>query len=295
MTPPAGEPAGDLPPPPPRRSSAPAAGKSGGGAWSDLSRRVASTVVLLGIGVAIALATGIWLRLFISAIVAITFWELARVTGWRHPEMHATLFGRMRPVVLALLAGLTLMAVLTGGAPGMLAIPIVIGLIGAADRDRVSYAIFGLAILLVGDGLVHLREGLGLGAVLWTMGVVVISDTLGYFVGRTVGGPKFWPALSPKKTWSGTIAGWIGAALFGALLVALARGGIQLILLSPLVALAGQMGDIAESWLKRRAGVKDSSNLIPGHGGFMDRFDAVCGAVLMVSLLDLVGLVPIEG
>lgn len=284
--------AADLPPPPARRSVA-AAPVRVGGKWSDLSRRVASTVVLLGIGVALAVSSGMWLRLLIAAITAVTFWELARLTAWRHPEMHATLFGRFRPIVLALLAGLSLLAVLNGGATGMLAIPIAIGLIGAAERDRVSYALFGMAILFVGDGLVELRETLGLGAVLWVMGVVIISDTLGYFAGRAIGGPKFWPALSPKKTWSGTVAGWLGAMLFGFALAATAGGGYALIWMSPLVALAGQMGDIAESWLKRRAGVKDSSNLIPGHGGFMDRFDAVCGAILAVCLLDFLGLIPI--
>lgn len=287
-------------PPPPHRAAAAAARKAAeaagtpGGKWSDLSRRAASTAVLLTIGIALAASTGIWLRAFVSLITAITFWELARLTGWRHPEMHATLFGRWRPIVLAMLAGLSVFAVLTGGAVGMLAIPIAIGLIGAADRDRVTYAVFGLAILLAGDGLVTLRETLGLGAVLWVMGVVVLSDTLGYFVGRFIGGPKFWPELSPKKTWSGTVAGWVGAVLFGLVLVWMANGeALALVWLSPLIAFAGQMGDIAESWLKRRAGVKDSSDLIPGHGGFMDRFDAVVGAVLMVGLLDLLDLLPI--
>jgi len=278
---------GDIPPPP---------HPAGGGKWHDLSRRLASAAVLLLIGVLLALATGLWLRLLISVIVAITFWELARMTGWRHPATHHTRFGRGRPIVLGVLAGVALFYTLTleGASPWMLALPILAGLPGAVARDRVPYALFGLAILLVGDALVLLRESLGLGAVLWMIGVVMISDVLGYFAGRTIGGPKFWPRISPKKTWSGTVAGWIGATLFGALLVALARGGWALIWFSPLVAFAGQLGDIAESWLKRRAGVKDSSNLIPGHGGLMDRFDAISGAVLMVGLLDLLGWLPIS-
>ncbi|MRX49609.1 phosphatidate cytidylyltransferase [Paracoccus sp. S-4012] len=267
----------------------------GGGRWADLTRRLASTAVLLAIAVLLALSTGIWLRLLISLIVAVTFWELARMTGWRHPAMHVTPFGRGRPLVLSALAGVSLfITLLSGGAPWLLLLPLLAGMPGAIARDRLTYAVFGAAILLVGYGLVHLREALGLGAVLWVMGVVVISDSLGYFAGRMLGGPKFWPRLSPNKTWSGTVAGWVGAALFGALLAWLARGGESLILLSPLVAFAGQMGDIAESWLKRRAGVKDSSNLIPGHGGFMDRFDAVSGAVLMVGALDLAGWLPIS-
>lgn len=107
-----------------------------------------------------------------------------------------------------------------------------------------------------------------------------------------IGGRKFWPQLSPKKTWSGTIAGWIGAALVGVALVASGHGDTALIWISPLVAFAGQLGDIAESWLKRRAGVKDSSNLIPGHGGFMDRFDAISGATLAVMFIGLLTTLP---
>lgn len=267
------------------------------GRWADLSRRFASTTVLLLIGAALALSTGVWLRAIISVIVGITFWELARMTRWRHPEMHGSLLGQQRERLLGVLAGLTLMVAMTWFPDHLwlIGLPILAGLPGSRAGERLTFAGFGIAILLVGDGLVYLRESLGLGAVLWVMGVVVISDTLGYFAGRLLGGPKFWPRLSPKKTWSGTIAGWVGAALFGLLLALLAQGAPSLIWLSPLIAFAGQMGDIAESWLKRRSGVKDSSSLIPGHGGLMDRFDAVSGAVLAVWLMDIAGLLPVSG
>lgn len=269
----------------------------GGGRWADLSRRLASTAVLLTIGVALALATGLWLRAIISIVVGITFWELARMTGWRHPEMHGGILGPQRPRLLGVFAGLTLMVVMSWFEESLwlIALPVLAGLPGTRTGERLTFAGFGIAIMLVGDGLVYLREHLGLGAVLWVMGVVVISDTLGYFAGRLLGGPKFWPRLSPKKTWSGTVAGWLGAAVFGLLLLLLARGAPSMIWLSPLIAFAGQMGDIAESWLKRRSGVKDSSSLIPGHGGLMDRFDAVSGAVLAVWALDAAGLLPIAG
>ena len=115
---------------------------------------------------------------------------------------------------------------------------------------------------------------------------MVASDVLGYFAGRMLGGPKFWPAISPKKTWSGTVAGWVGAALVG-VCFALAGSSWLLVPLSAVVAFAGQMGDILESWVKRRAGVKDASNLIPGHGGVLDRFDALIGAVVVVMLLGI--------
>jgi phosphatidate cytidylyltransferase len=105
-----------------------------------------------------------------------------------------------------------------------------------------------------------------------------------------LGGPKLWPRVSPKKTWSGTIAGWICAGLVG-LAFAPSLGASWLIApLSVLIAMAGQAGDIAESAIKRHAGVKDSSNLIPGHGGPMDRFDALIASALMVMVLAETGL-----
>lgn len=265
------------------------------GKWADLSRRVASTLVLLGIGVMLAVATGIWLRLGMAVISAITFWELAAMTGWRHPERHTTLFGRRRPIALAIIAGLSQLTALTSDHPWswlLLLAPVIAGVPGATTRDRTTYAIFGTAIMAVTYGLVGFREAFGLAFVLWLMGIVIVSDTAGYFFGRILGGPKFWPALSPKKTWSGTVAGWIGALLLGVTLWQSGHGDVALLWCSPLVCLAGQMGDIAESWLKRRAGVKDSSNLIPGHGGFMDRFDAVTGAVLATMLIGLVTNLP---
>ena len=265
------------------------------GKWGDLSRRVASTLVLLGIGVMLAVAQGPWLRLGMAVISAVTFWELAAMTGWRNPARHVTLFGRSRPIALAAIAGVSQAVALTGlpWAWLALAVPILLGLPGASRRDRATYALFGGAILGVAFGLVEFRESYGLNFVMWLMGVIIISDTAGYFFGRMLGGPKFWPALSPKKTWSGTVAGWIGACLLGVALWLSGRGDAALIWVSPIVCFAGQMGDLAESWLKRRAGVKDSSNLIPGHGGFMDRFDAVTGAVLATMVIGLLAQLPV--
>lgn len=274
----------------------PPASPATAGKWGDLSRRVASTIVLLGIGVLLALATGIWLRLGMAVISALTFWELAAMTGWRDPQWRRTLHGKWRPIALAAIAGLSQACALMFDPTWswlLLLLPIIAGIPGAEKRDRWTYAGFGIAIMLVAFGLVYFREQFGLAFVLWLMGIVIISDTAGYFFGRIIGGPKFWPALSPKKTWSGTIAGWVGALLLGLLLWKTGHGDPALVWCSPLVCFAGQMGDIAESWLKRRAGVKDSSNLIPGHGGFMDRFDAVTGAVLATMLIGLLTNLPV--
>jgi phosphatidate cytidylyltransferase len=125
----------------------------------------------------------------------------------------------------------------------------------------------------------------GFAGVLWLVAVVVAADTAGYFAGRHFGGAKFLPKVSPNKTWAGTYGGWAAAAVIGLLFWLFGPGGWGLVVLSPLIAFAGQMGDIAESWLKRRAGVKDSSALIPGHGGVLDRFDALTGAAVALFVL----------
>ncbi len=163
-----------------------------------------------------------------------------------------------------------------------------------ARQLRIAAALYSLLILLAGIALISMR-GQGLQAIFWLVAVVVISDVLGYFAGRAFGGPKFWPAISPKKTWSGTVAGWIGALAFGVAVLGFDTASPVVLVIFPLIAFAGQMGDILESWFKRRCGVKDSSNLIPGHGGVLDRFDALLAAA--VTLAALAGLLfySIEG
>lgn len=159
-------------------------------------------------------------------------------------------------------------------------------------RDPVIGLVYAAAIVVAGAELIRLRSD-GISQILWLILVVVASDICGYFVGRLLGGPKFWPRVSPKKTWSGTIAGWIGAALVGLGFYLTDHASMLMVAMSPILAFAGQLGDIAESAIKRRAGVKDASNLIPGHGGVLDRFDALIGAVVVVMLLGLILPLPL--
>ncbi len=256
--------------------------------WGDLRKRLISALVLSGIG-----AAEIWLGgpTFVALVCVLTgamIWELARMTS-RRPDIP------FESILVGCFAALCLgLAVQFGawGALGLLLLPT--GALGIVPRrDRRLTMVAGFAMLLAGFGMIELRADAGILPIVWLVGVVIFSDMLGYFAGRLIGGPKFWPRISPKKTWSGTIAGWIGAAAWGTAFVAMGLAPWQLIPFSALVSLAGQMGDIGESWIKRRAGVKDSSNLIPGHGGVMDRFDALTGAVVVVMCLGLVGTLPL--
>jgi phosphatidate cytidylyltransferase len=150
---------------------------------------------------------------------------------------------------------------------------------------RAVWAAFTFAILLAAFGLMVLREDYGFKWVAWLVCIVIASDVFGYFAGRLIGGPKFWPKVSPKKTWAGTIAGWVGAAAVGLAFMKTTAAGPGIIGVSIAVAMAGQLGDIAESALKRKSGIKDSSNLIPGHGGLFDRFDAMLGASIFLLIV----------
>lgn len=255
------------------------------GKWSDLRTRLLSAIVMIAVG-----AVEIWLggTAFAALIIALTsvmIWELAGMTA---PSRQAS------PKVIAAAAGaaLALSFVLRSElAVLFLMIPTLVFLL-TPRRDRRLAGAYAFAIMLAGYGLVDLRLVGGTSAILWLVAVVVTSDVLGYFAGRMFGGPKFWERISPKKTWSGTIAGWAGAALVGFAFVLQGHGSWALVPVSALVAFAGQLGDIVESWVKRRAGVKDASDLIPGHGGVLDRFDALIGAVVAVMVLGL--LVPLS-
>ena len=133
-----------------------------------------------------------------------------------------------------------------------------------------------------------MRDSLGVVWLLWLVFVVIASDVAGYFAGKSLGGPKFWPAISPKKTWSGTIAGWVAAAIIGGVFSIFLGDFISLVAASVVLAFAAQMGDIAESAIKRSCDIKDSSGLIPGHGGFLDRFDGLIGAAAALFVVSVI-------
>ncbi len=116
--------------------------------------------------------------------------------------------------------------------------------------------------------------------------VVWITDILGYFVGRGVGGPKLWVRVSPKKTWSGAIGGIAGSILFAGAFASAGYGSLgPMVLLGTVISVISQLGDLFESALKRQFGVKDSSQIIPGHGGLLDRLDGFMAAIIAAAVI----------
>lgn len=247
------------------------------GRWSDLAPRIGSAIVMVVVGLMVIWAGGLVFHLFVGLICGTMVWELVRMLMPDAPG---------RAVQLgALSAGALLLAIYL---PPFYILPVLLApsVAGTSQitRNKGLFAAFSALIVLAGFGMVTLRDGAGLDWMIWLIGVVIATDVAGYFAGKMFGGPKLWPRVSPKKTWSGTIAGWIGAGLVGLGFALYGGFGMGLVVLSVLMAMVSQAGDIAESALKRKTGVKDSSALIPGHGGLMDRFDGMLGASLFALL-----------
>ena len=253
--------------------------------WEDLKVRVASSAAMLVVGAIGVILGGVWFQMLVVFVTAIMVWELWMMIADDKPNQGAVLAAGVASVQSGLL---------TFPEPYWLWLILLVPTLGAwrVKHERLTFFIFAVGIQIAGWGLVQFREEIGFTWIIWLMLVVVATDVFGYLAGRTFGGPKFWPKVSPKKTWSGTAAGWIAAGVVGFIFMLFTDATWLIIPISMITSLASQMGDIAESALKRRMGVKDSSHLIPGHGGLFDRFDALLGASLFMLLVAYVFDVP---
>lgn len=237
--------------------------------FSDLLPRILSALVLVAIAIGTAVSGG-------PAFTAL-WWVAALAIHWEWQR----LIGSGRDPVRLVLGALAIALAAIASPYGLGAWSVLLLLTGAtmtawAGRGRRFMAGFGVlyaGVLPLSLGLLRGSDSRGLEAVLWLFAVVWGTDIMAYFGGRLIGGPKLWRRVSPSKTWSGFLIGIVSGALAG-LVVSIAWGASWLLL--PLGIAAGimaQLGDLFESSLKRRFGAKDSSTLIPGHGGVMDRLD----------------------
>lgn len=250
------------------------------GKFGDLAARAASGVAMAGAGLVLAWAGGWWFLALACAVVGGMVWELVRLLNPGAAQRRALGLG-------GLAAGVTLAGGLLppGFALPLLFAPALAG-ISVLSSNRTLYIMFSLLIVIAGFGLLFQREEFGFVWLAWLLLVVVATDVLGYFAGRILGGPKFWPRVSPKKTWSGTVAGWVASAAVGAGFMVATGAGAEILGISVALSMAAQVGDIAESAVKRKMGAKDSSHLIPGHGGLLDRFDGLLGASIFLLFVE---------
>jgi phosphatidate cytidylyltransferase len=259
------------------------AARASGPEFDDLGARILSALVLGSAAIAAALAGGPWIAGAAGAAVVAMAYEWARMSEPRalSAAFAMTLAGALGGVMLASRG-------LPGWALGWLA---AWALLSAARRRSWVGAIeSAFGVLYIGAPAVAFlwlrgQPGWGLEGALTLFGVIWSADSAAYFGGRILGGPKLMPRTSPQKTWSGLAAGTAAGAAAGAICANLFDGPMFLWLgVGACLAALGLGGDLFESALKRRFGVKDASRLIPGHGGVLDRIDGLMAAVTVFSL-----------
>lgn len=256
-----------------------------------LPLRLLSALVMIPPALAAVWFGAPWLPLLVALAAIGMGWEWARLS--RVSARAASAFVMLTPLAAAAASAF-------GGSP----LGVAVALIGAlavwfAARDGVAalWSAGGtLWVALPCVAVLWLESGAGgRAAVLWLFALVWASDVGAYALGRAIGGPRLAPSISPNKTWAGAVGGFCCAALVGFGASWLSRGAAAPIVATSLVvALAAQAGDLAESFAKRKFGAKDSSTLIPGHGGLLDRLDSLLTASLaQAAMLLLIGANPL--
>jgi phosphatidate cytidylyltransferase len=255
-------------------------------ARGNLALRIGSALVLAPLALVSAYVGGIAFAVFWSLAAIAVLWEwIGLVAGPNHRLMFSAcgtaiavaglVDWRGRPIAAVLLVGLGALAAAIF-APG-------------ARRGWIMGGIGYAGVMLMAPMLLRADDAFGFIAMLLLFAIVWTTDVLGYFAGRAIGGPKLMPAVSPKKTWSGALAGTAGAVVvavavthwFGDIALAPVAG------VALLLSVVAQGGDLFESWIKRHFGAKDASQLIPGHGGVMDRLDGFWAAALVGAIIGL--------
>lgn len=254
------------------------------GAGGDIGPRIVSGLVLAAVALVL---NGAGPRPFAGLVLVVALlmcWEWGRMV--RRSSHDATFVVHAAGAAVAIL--LAALAV-----PALGVVALIVGAVlvlvleptgrGAASASGVGYV--GLpAVALV---WLRLDEPHGAAAVLFVLLIVWTSDTAAFATGRSLGGPKLWPRVSPNKTWSGFLGALAASTIAGALFATIGGVGSPGCLAAKglLLGFVAQLGDLAESSFKRGFGIKDASNLIPGHGGFLDRADSLVAVALVAALI----------
>lgn len=255
-----------------------------------LRARTLSGLVLAPVALVLVFVGGIWFALLLAVCSVLVFREWDRLIiapGFaplvRDPSVRLALFSIG---IVAIAIGLTWDKVWLL-IPALTLVPLVLG------RNGSGWVLFGLCYAIVPSaGLILLRSDAehGAVAVVFVLAIVWFTDISAFVTGSLIGGAKLSPWISPAKTWSGAVGGVVAAGL--AALIATSAGllpgdTVAMLFLALALAITAQVGDLFESWLKRRFGVKDSGRLIPGHGGAMDRLDSLILAAVLASLIGI--------
>lgn len=247
----------------------------------NLLLRVVAALVLAPAAVAIAYAGGALWTLLVTLAAAGLYVEWLMIVGG---------VGERRVVAAGLAALLIAGLCLAIGRidASLLALAVGLAAVALLSPQRRHWNVAGFfyaAAAEVAAVLVRLDQAWGFVALILILLVVWVTDIGGYFAGRGIGGPKLWPRVSPKKTWAGAVGGFAASLVITGGFAAFGLGKTgPLLLLGAILSIASQLGDLLESAVKRRFGVKDSSQIIPGHGGLMDRLDGFVAAVVLAAI-----------
>jgi phosphatidate cytidylyltransferase len=263
--------------------SGPTSAGAAGAEGRNLLLRIGAALVLAPLAVVVAYAGG-WLWTGFATLAAIGLYaEWLNVIAARH--LSSFIAGLCIVVVMAWLEAARMPST-------YLIVCLVLGVAMIAllaPPNRRIWSVVGLCYALAASmASIALRhdEAFGFVALMFVLLVVWSADIGGYFAGRQIGGPKLWPRISPKKTWAGSIGGLSASLAVAAVYAAWGLGEpLPMLILGAALSIISQLGDLFESAVKRRFGVKDSSHLIPGHGGLMDRLDGFVAAAVAAAIL----------
>ncbi|MEO1918685.1 MAG: phosphatidate cytidylyltransferase [Paracoccaceae bacterium] len=250
----------------------------------DLGTRILSAIVMIAISVLAFWLGGYWAIGFIGLGALVLLWEFHKIL--RHEDVRAK-------IDLAIMGGSAVASIYATLTYGWVfgAITLILGAAALYKSDHENWFWLSSGLLYIGACMtamlmIFLSPEHGLFYVFWVVLIVALTDIGGYFAGRIIGGPKLWPAVSPRKTWAGTMGGWVLSIIAGVLLGWFGPEPVlRSLVISIVIAIASQLGDLLESWLKRQKDVKDSSYIIPGHGGLLDRLDGVMAAALVFAFI----------
>lgn len=246
----------------------------------NLLVRAAAAVVLAPLTIALAYAGGwFWVALVTLAVVGL-YAEWLSVVGAFAPRAVAAGAAAFAAAGFFLATGRidrALVVLLVGVGVVMLLVP--------ERRFWIGTGFAYAAAAEVASILVRRDQAYGFAALMFVLLIVWVTDTGGYFAGKGIGGPKLWPRVSPKKTWAGAVGGFAASLVVATGFAAFGPGkAAPILLLGAALSIASQLGDLFESTVKRRFGVKDSSQIIPGHGGLLDRLDGFVAAVVLAAI-----------
>lgn len=249
----------------------------------DLWPRVAAAVAMGSVALAATWIGGFLFAAFWWLASIVVLWEWQRLVGGERLIVARVVAGAVALALAALsalhdsIAGVVAALILGAAAVGWIA--------GGRQGIWAAAGVLYAGALVASVGLLRVSPSFGMASILWLFAVVWGADIAAYFAGRLIGGPRLWPRVSPGKTWAGAIVGAFAGAVLGLMLGAWTNRLAALFWLGLATAIVSELGDLFESALKRRFGVKDSSGLIPGHGGLMDRLDAFTSASFFAAVV----------